>query len=253
MLILLPPSEGKNRPTRGKPLDLAGLADETLLPARRTVLQQLVAVCSGPVAEARQTLGIPATMDDLVETNSNLWSSPTAKAADIYSGVLYSALDLPSLQGVSLRRANRRIAIMSALFGLVRPTDRIPPYRLSAGVNLPGAGALARFWRQPLTEALESARPGLIIDMRSSPYAAMWSPTADTAVAVVTVKVWQRTAKGQRIAVSHHNKATKGSLARVLATAAATPRSASAVAEVAAAAGWDVELAGSRLDVYTPH
>lgn len=232
---------------------MAGLADPSLLEPRTAVADRLVELCNGSVVEARKALGIPPTLDDLVALNSTLRTSPTAKAAEIYSGVLYSALDLPSLRGAQLRRANRRIAIVSALFGLVRPTDRIPPYRLSAGVNLPGVGPLTRFWRQPLGEALESAQPGLIIDMRSSPYAAMWSPTAHPTVATVTVKVWQRTGKGQRIAVSHHNKATKGSLARILATDAAIPRSASAVAEVAAAAGWDVELAGSRLDVYAPH
>ena len=210
-------------------------------------------MCGGPVAEARRTLGIPATMDDLVAMNANLTASPTARAADIYSGVLYTALDLPGLQGTHLRRANRRIAMMSALFGLVRPTDRIPPYRLSANVNLPGVGPLATFWRQPLGAAMESAQPGLIIDMRSSPYAAMWPVRAHPALTTVTVKVWQWTGAGQRTAVSHHNKATKGYLARLLATGEETPGTARAVAEVVAAAGWDVELTGSRVDVYVPH
>ncbi len=40
--------------------------------------------------------------------------------------------------------------VVSALFGLLRPGDRIPPYRLSMDVDLPGIGRLAPFWRRGL-------------------------------------------------------------------------------------------------------
>ena len=40
------------------------------------------------------------------------------------------------------------MAVTSALFGLVRPGDRIPAYRLSGDVSLPGLGPVAGVWRQ---------------------------------------------------------------------------------------------------------
>ncbi|MEI2641760.1 MAG: hypothetical protein V9G10_05360 [Candidatus Nanopelagicales bacterium] len=42
MLILLPPSEGKTAPRRGKPLDVAGLSRPALAPLREQVLAALV-------------------------------------------------------------------------------------------------------------------------------------------------------------------------------------------------------------------
>ncbi len=253
MLILLPPSEGKQRPARGQPLALERFKDTRLNPDRQTVIDALVRLCRGSAETARDTLGIPSSLRSWIETNASLPTNPTAKAAAVYTGVLYAALDLASLHGTGLRRANSRLVVVSALFGLVRPTDRIGAYRLSAGVELPGVGPLTRFWRAPLADAIPAAAgSGMIIDMRSSPYTAMWSPGNDVRARHLAVKVWQRQDSGQRTAVSHHNKATKGSLARLLATAADPPQRPAGALALVRDAGWDAELdsTGARLDVY---
>ena len=43
---------------------------------------------------------------------------------------------------------------MSALYGAVRPTDRIAAYRLAMGTTLPDVGALAATWRPALDQVL---------------------------------------------------------------------------------------------------
>ena len=68
-----------------------------------------------------------------------------------YTGVLYDALDFASMRGVAAERAAARLAVGSALFGLIRATDPIPGYRLSAGSMLPGRGTMAAFWRPTST------------------------------------------------------------------------------------------------------
>jgi hypothetical protein len=156
--------------------------------------------------------------------------------------VLYAALGLQNLRGTELRRANSRLIVFSALFGIVRPNDRIPAYRLSGGTNLPPIGALTRFWRPNLAPVIAGAAGGrLIVDLRSAPYAQMWSPAEHPGAPCVSIKVWHRTGAGQRQAVSHHNKATKGALARLLATASDAPGSADEVVDLARTGGWDVE------------
>ena len=35
---------------------------------------------------------------------------------------------------------------MSSLYGVVRPGERIAPYRLGGGVSLPGLGGIASHW-----------------------------------------------------------------------------------------------------------
>ena len=47
MLILLPPSEGKTAPRRGKPLDLAELSFPELTETRDLLLTALVDLCAG--------------------------------------------------------------------------------------------------------------------------------------------------------------------------------------------------------------
>ena len=138
---------------------------------------------------------------------------------------------LPVMKAVSVREAS--------------DLDRIVAYRLSGSARLPGIGPLPRFWREAVSEEIGTA-PGVVVDMLSSPYASMVRLPASA----LTIKVWQQDAGRPRTAVSHFNKATKGELARLLATVTPEPRTAQQVLSVLRTAGWRAELDGSRLDVW---
>ena len=253
MLILLPPSEGKTAPRRGKPLDLASLSLPSLTEARRSVLDALVGLCSGDVERAATVLGLSAGQRDLVDLDGGLPGAPTARADRVYTGVLYDALGFETLSAAAKRRASSRVAVTSSLFGLVRPGDRIPAYRLSGDVSLPGLGPVAGVWRDALGDAVaEALGSGLLVDLRSSMYAAFWRPPADLARRVATVRVLHEV-DGRRQVVSHFNKATKGRIVRALLEDGRDPRTPAALAGVLADLGWTVETEagpkGTRLDV----
>ncbi len=244
MLILLPPSEGKTSPRRGKPLDLTSLSFPSLHAPRAEVLDALVALCSVGTPEgaaaAAQVLGLGPTQADEVARNGTLGSAPTARADQVYSGVLYEALDLSSLDGPARRRASSRLAITSGLFGLLRPTDRIPAYRLSGQVTLPGLGPVARHWSRHLAPAVEEAAgTGLVVDLRSGGYLPFWRPPK-TSRQVVGVRVLHEV-DGRRTVVSHFNKATKGKVVRDLLSDGSTPRTAQRLSELLGDLGWKVE------------
>ena len=245
MLILLPPSEGKAAPRRGKPLDLGSLSFPSLHAPRAEVLDALVALCSTGTPEetaaAAKVLGLGPTQADEVQRNASLsTTAPSSRADQIYTGVLYEALDLASLDGAARRRASSRLAITSGLFGLLRPTDRIPAYRLSGQVTLPGLGPVARHWSRHLAPAVEEAAgAGLVVDLRSGGYAPFWRP-ARTDRRVVGVRVLHESG-GRRTVVSHFNKATKGRLVRDLLTDGSTPRTAGRFTELLGDLGWKVE------------
>lgn len=239
MLILLPPSEGKTAPRRGKPLDLGTLSRPGLNPARQRVLDHLVGLCSGDPVAAAQVLELGVTQTDLVEQNAELASAPTARADAVYTGVLFEALDFATLSASAKRLAARRVAITSSLFGLLSPADRIPAYRLTGSVQLPGLGSVAGVWREALAAEL-AAQPGLLVDLRSGTYAAFWRPPTDMASRVARVRVLHEH-NGQRKVVSHFNKATKGRLVRALLEDGATPRNPTALAEALRDLGWLVE------------
>ncbi len=253
MLILVPPSEGKADPRRGAPLR-PDTWSAALAPAREQVMTALVRLCEGDVGTASAALGLGPTQVDDVRRNARLRELPTAPAERIYTGVLYDALGLTTLDASAHRRALARIAITSSVYGLVRPGERIAPYRLGGGVSLPGLGGVAAHWRGALDPVVRDlAGTGLVVDLRSSTYAAFWRPAADLAPRVVTVRVLHEV-KGRRQVVSHFNKATKGRLVRALLEDGRDPRSPAAFARVLGELGWNVESgpptrAGTQLDV----
>jgi cytoplasmic iron level regulating protein YaaA (DUF328/UPF0246 family) len=258
VLILLPPSEGKAVPRRGRPLDLGSLSFPGLNEPRAEVLDALVALCTTEPTQAAAVLGLGPTQADEVTRNATLGSAPTARADRIYTGVLYEALDLGSLDAAAKRRATARLAIASGLFGLLRMTDHVPAYRLSGQVSLPGLGPVAGHWARHLAPAVEEAsRGGLVVDLRSSAYAPFWRPAKGAAERVVTMRVLHEV-DGRRTVVSHFNKATKGRIVRDLLTGAAAPRRPGQLADLLTDLGWKVETADTRagrppqLDVVVP-
>jgi cytoplasmic iron level regulating protein YaaA (DUF328/UPF0246 family) len=236
VLILLPASEGKTAPTSGAPLDLAALAYPELTATRERVLGAVVKLSEGRPARALAALGLSQGQVSELERNAALPGAPAAPAAEVYTGVLYERLRLTELPPA----ARARVLIASALWGVVRPDDRIPAYRLSMGARLPRLGGLAARWRPALRAALPDA--GLVVDLRSGAYAAAWTPRA---AEIVAVRAFTERA-GSRTAVSHMVKATRGDVARLLLEARKPPRDAAQVAEIVAASGREAELTTGR-------
>lgn len=215
MLVLLPPSEGKAAPEAGEPVDLGSLAFATELGEKR--------------------------MELLDAFDPALLEAPAAPAADVYTGVLFKRLELPKLPA----KACRQVLIASALWGFVRPDDRIPHYKFPPKTRLDGIGAPAAYWRPALAEALPDEEGELIVDMRSGAYASFWKPRRATLLAVRAFTE----ADGEHKAVSHMAKAVRGDVARALLQAKKPPADPEGAATIAESAGFTVELNDGNLDV----
>ncbi len=237
MLVLLPPSEGKAAGGRGRPLDLSELSHPALTGVRERLVEALQAAALADPDALRVALGCPAGE---VEKNATLRTAGTLPALKRYTGVLYDALSYATLPPPARRRADRSLRVVSALFGLLTPRDRIPAYRLSGSTALPEAGSLAAAWR-PVLEPELAAYGGLVVDLRSGPYAAL-ARVPDA----VQVRVLREVA-GTRTVVSHDNKHTKGRLARELCEHGA--RSVADVAAAGDAVADLVEVSGRRVDL----
>jgi uncharacterized protein len=221
MLILLPPSEGKAAAESGPPLDLASFSFPELTRTRTRVLDTLIRI-SGQ-RNALALLDVAPGLAPQVERNTHLREAATQPADRVYTGVLYEALGLTSLPPAAWARAEASVLIFSGLFGVLRPGDAIPAYRLSMGVELPRVGSLAGAWRKVLGPVLEEAAAGgPIVDCRSSTYAAAWRAPRHLAGQVVHVRVLQEV-DGKRSVVSHMAKKTRGEVARALLVARSEP------------------------------
>ncbi len=216
MLVLLPPSEGKASPGSGGPADLSQLAFPELTKLRERLIRGV---------------------------DPGLREAPAAPAAEIYTGVLFAQLGLTGLPP----RAREHVLIASALWGVVRPDDRIPSYSLNMGGRVRRLkGGLAAFWRPALTRYLPDE--GLILDMRSGSYAAAWRPRHAT---VLGVRGFTEAPDGTRSVITHWVKQTRGEVARVVLASGATPESPADVLDLVTAAGMRAELdaEGTTLDV----
>jgi cytoplasmic iron level regulating protein YaaA (DUF328/UPF0246 family) len=135
------------------------------------------------------------------------------------------------------------VLIASALWGVVRPGDRIPAYRLEMSAKPPGIGTLAAYWREPLRAALPDR--GLVLDLRSGSYAAAWQPRRASHLAV---RAFTEAPDGNRTVISHMVKRVRGEVARLVLQAGGVEHPAE-VAEIATAGGLRVELDDGVLNV----
>jgi len=234
VFVLLPPSETKHPGGDGAPLDLSALGTPELTPLRAQLVDAVVAL-SADVPAARAALGLSPAQDAEIARNAALRTSPTMPAIERYTGVLYDALDIGSLTRAQRRRADARLAVGSALFGVLRAGDAVPAYRLSAGSTLPGLPTLRALWKPVLSDVLVGIDE-LVVDLRSGAYADL-APVPGA----VTVQVLSQRPDGTRAVVSHFNKAHKGRLARLLATTTAEPDSVVRLRALLRRAGLHVE------------
>ena len=209
VLVLLPPSRSKTVPERGRRVGLSTL----VYPRLREPRERLI---------------------DAVDPG--LRTAPAVPAAELYTGVLFAALGLADLPWDG-------VLIASALWGVVRPGDRIPAYRLDMSDRPPGVGGLAAYWREPLRAALPDR--GLVLDLRSGAYAAAWRPRRATHLAV---RGFTEAPDGTRTVITHMAKRVRGEVARLVLLAGGADRP-EEVCEIATAGGLRVELSDGHLDV----
>jgi cytoplasmic iron level regulating protein YaaA (DUF328/UPF0246 family) len=178
VLIILPPSETKLPPPEvGSPLDLDRLTFPSLTAMRERVMDALVATSRRP--DALRRLMVRPSLADEVARNEHLRDLPTRRAVDTYAGPLYEGLDAGSWSSHAEKQAGRQLVIVSALWGALRPVDRIPPYRLYVCARLVGIDRLEPAWRSLLPPILTdaAARRGPVFDLRSRVYQAVGRPS----------------------------------------------------------------------------
>ena len=219
-LILLPPSEGKATGGKGPPWESVDQSFPALADPRREVVHALVEAMGGSSEARSKLLGVKATKaEEATAVNLDVATAPTMPAIDRYTGVLYDALNYPSLPAKVRRGVDRQVVVFSGLWGVVRPSDPIPDYKLKMGASLPGLGKPARFWKPLISDAVADAvaasGTNTVWDLLPNEHTAAWDPSV--AGRRIRVRFLDDVVKnGERtlVTVSHWNKLLKGALVR---------------------------------------
>ena len=239
MLIIVPPSESKRPPAAsGPPVALEELSFPALLPTRRRIADALVET-SDASGRARSAAG-RAEPSLEVARNTRLFDLPAMPVLDVYTGPLHEGLDASRMSSAAAARAEDSLVVASALWGALRPADRIPPYRLHVCAQLIGIDRLKSTWREVLPDVLADAAgaDGVVVDLRSPNYQATGMPTG-LGDRTVTLRVAQGP-RGHRIG-DVIAKRVRGEAARHLLESAADPADPRALADVLADR-WPVRL-----------
>lgn len=246
LVILLPPSEGKTESSKGPKLDLAKLSFPPLKSVRSKLIAELVDISKNQKSKAQKLLGLSGKQLGELAANQTILSRPTARAIEVYTGVLYENLRFDELEKPAQNWIQKRVFISSALYGIVGAFDKIASYRLSGDKSLPKVGAIKNYWLDFSKELLDKHfKNNLVLDLRSGIYAAFWQPPTEMGDKFVVGKVVQKVklnGKTTYKVVSHHNKATKGKLVAALARAKANPKNARELVEVLKKLGFEVKL-----------
>lgn len=109
--------------------------------------------------------------DELSELNYQRFKAMDLLAAKTpailaYRGLSYQHLKAEDFDGATLRFLNERLVILSAFYGLLRPLDKIVPYRLEMK-------DFYAFWSDRIYEALGG---GVILNLASEEYARCLRP-----------------------------------------------------------------------------
>jgi hypothetical protein len=172
-IILLPPSEGKAKEgNENKPYRLVENSKQhnyfkKLNFDRQYLINSLKEAIS--ISETKELEKIFELKDkklqEAIENILDILNLPTLPAIERYTGVMFKAMNYQNLSDIEKERANQSILFISGLFGLLKPQDYIPEYKLKISSKIKDL-SITQFWKERLRGILElEIKDKLILDL----------------------------------------------------------------------------------------
>jgi len=173
------------------------------------------------VAELRRLMNIS---DDLARLNRARFQAFDAESTEgvqagfAFAGDVYEGLKARDLDAAALLWAQDHVRILSGLYGLLRPLDRIQPYRLEMGTRLKTrrGSSLYDFWGDRISKCLNADAEGqtdpTLVNLASQEY---FGAVDARALKLPVVTPHFREAKdGESRIISFFAKKARGGMAR---------------------------------------
>lgn len=154
ILYLLPPSEGKNHACEFWEERLSFIFEKPLKIAKNATQKDLK--CQWKRFEEAQKMNI------------NILHSQTHTAISRYDWVMYKAIDYEGMSVKEKTYFEKHFLILSGMYGLLKPQDHIANYKLPIE-----AKGLVLFWKEKITQTLQSLEADIVVDMLPQSYKKM--------------------------------------------------------------------------------
>lgn len=158
----------------------SGLSSEPIFKEQTQILVQLM--CTKSVAEIAALMDLSQDLAELNFQRYQHFSLPPSVAALAYpalymfQGDVYQGLQAATWEPKTVEYAQEHLRILSGLYGLLKPLDKIQPYRLEMGVRLenPAGKNLYAFWQAAVThtlnEQLAVQKNPILLNLASTEY-----------------------------------------------------------------------------------
>lgn len=172
-------------------------------------------------ADLRRLMGIS---DDLAKLNAERFKAFDAESVDgvqaafAFAGDVYEGLKARELDAAALGWAQDHLRILSGFYGLLRPLDRIQPYRLEMGTRLKTrrGSSLYDFWGDRISRQLNADAEGqadpTLVNLASQEYFGAVDARA-LKLPVVTPQ-FREEKDGESRIISFFAKKARGAMAR---------------------------------------
>ncbi len=217
MLILLSPAKSLD-------FETAPTTDQHTLPVFAKEAAQLIDVLRPYTpAQIASLMDLSDTLATLNVARFGAWrpkftARNSKQAVLAFNGDVYGGLDAPSLKPADLDWAQEHVAMLSGLYGVLRPLDWMQPYRLEMSTKLanPRGKDLYAWWGDTLAlhlnERLAKQPDKLIINLASQEYfKAVKRKALSGRVVECVFEDWK---SGKWKVISFHAKRARGLMAR---------------------------------------
>jgi cytoplasmic iron level regulating protein YaaA (DUF328/UPF0246 family) len=207
--ILLAPSETKSSGGEYLSFNQESFLFPKLYEHRQEILQTYQEhVNKGSIKDLSKLFGLKKEQQ-IKSFKNNIFTLPTKKAIERYTGVAFDYLDYASLQKEEQTYLDKNLLLFSNLFGPLKADDRIPEYKLKQGVKLASLN-IEKHYKTHFSKSLDTFLGDTIIDLRAGFYEKFYT----ISVPYITFKFIK---EGK--VVSHWAKAYRGKVLRALAVA----------------------------------
>lgn len=217
MTILLSPAKTMGTPAVD-PVVFAHATTPRFLPVARELVNTLLHTSPD---ELQTRLKMSDALTERTMREYRNWSIPGHDTAGVpalaaFTGAVFQALDAATLDHDTWQDAQcgeQRLRILSALYGILRPYDRVLPHRLEADREI------YRFWSNQITEELLAEESGEIVNLASQEFSNLLDmERLKNAGRVICTPVFQEFRGGERRVVGTYAKKQRGAMARWILT-----------------------------------